>query len=606
MMIRLLVSILLVAVAAAQKRPYTGPAEGSYGNLRPEQKKLVQAWLTEFGRITGKKLDVATYESLTLSTRTTFDAVTHALLNTPLTAENGTSLGKALDLVEMVESAHGQLPGSRGDHQFRLYVKLKKNALDRLYASKEFKRTGDNTIYHLGYPINFRQQGGTPSIQISVTRTGRRADIDVDYRSSSGPKALVNGHLTAANSDVRAGNNPRVHARRWNGFEEWWRDFLGLFAAPAQTVSVALNIPVPDTPRVKASAPLEDAVHDYLQSWLVDGKPEQAFAYLSIVSYACLAEFQTGESIDSNLANLRILEQMRKAARAYGRVNSLEEVVQGAPLYAPGARPIQHPHGKLFSVEQLADDDARALDCRVRLKTDLAEELPAVSHQFGDKYASITRLRRENGGPTYLTQVWSKEEGYWKVVSWHLEHPFQRAAAPATAPRPAAAASRAKEFRAEPELIQATEDFFATWLQKRDFAKAAAYFAPEASGCSEIRDAGAPAAFLSGILAMLPRQGGAELIAPDEHSHPHLQEVPHRSAQMFLLARVSDDLAAMSECGAGYASRSATAGRPAFRTGRFQTIARLKVASGLGGAINLQWTKRDGNWQITAAHIVTH
>ena len=68
---------------------------------------------------------------------------------------------------------------------------------------EEFRRTADNAFFHQGYPISYRQDG-YPSIQISMTQDASRADIDVDYRSSRFPVALVNGHLSAANSDVRA------------------------------------------------------------------------------------------------------------------------------------------------------------------------------------------------------------------------------------------------------------------------------------------------------------------------------------------------------------------------------------------------------------------
>ncbi len=100
-----------------------------------------------------------------------------------------------------------------------MYVLLKDGTIDQLNRSREFKREGDNTVYHHGYPVNYRQQGGAPSIQISIALDGRRADIDVDYRSSSFPVALFNGHLTASNSDVRAGNNYDRHTVRWIGFQ---------------------------------------------------------------------------------------------------------------------------------------------------------------------------------------------------------------------------------------------------------------------------------------------------------------------------------------------------------------------------------------------------
>ena len=89
-----------------------------------------------------------------------------------------------------------------------------------LNRSREFKRGVDNTVYHKGYPINYREQGGSPSIQVSIAMDGRLADIDVDYRSSGFPVALLNGHLSASNSDVRAGDNAERHAERWLGISE--------------------------------------------------------------------------------------------------------------------------------------------------------------------------------------------------------------------------------------------------------------------------------------------------------------------------------------------------------------------------------------------------
>ena len=50
-------------------------------------------------------------------------------------------------------------------------------------------------------------------MQISMSEDGLQADIDVDYRSSGSPQSLFNGHLTASNSDIRAGENPNAAQR---------------------------------------------------------------------------------------------------------------------------------------------------------------------------------------------------------------------------------------------------------------------------------------------------------------------------------------------------------------------------------------------------------
>ena len=137
-------------------------------------------------------------------------------------------MGDALDLVQSIETINGKIPKARGDLQFRVYVILRPDALQTLRDSTQFFRDRDNTVYHHGYPLNWRQDGGAPSIQISMAADGRHADIDVDYRSSKFPAALFNGHLTAANSDVRAGNNTQRHLQRWEGLTDWWRNLFGL------------------------------------------------------------------------------------------------------------------------------------------------------------------------------------------------------------------------------------------------------------------------------------------------------------------------------------------------------------------------------------------
>ena len=153
--------------------------------------------------------------------------------------------------------------------------------MDKLYKCTQFRRTGDNSVYHIGYPINFRQQGGAPSIQFSITRTGLRADIDVDYRKSSGPTALINGHLTAGNSDVRAGGNYFRHINRWEGFGDWWQSLFGFTTLIPKSDLAALSSQY-HKPEVRDSQPVQAAALDFFKDWLVDGKPQIALAYMSV------------------------------------------------------------------------------------------------------------------------------------------------------------------------------------------------------------------------------------------------------------------------------------------------------------------------------------
>ena len=97
----------------AQQDPAGAEGPGStYSSLRPQQKRLVDDWFTRLSAVVKKPVDPAEgYENLPLSTRTTFNAVTHALLMTRLTDASGESLSdSAIELVD--KSRRGRRPDS--------------------------------------------------------------------------------------------------------------------------------------------------------------------------------------------------------------------------------------------------------------------------------------------------------------------------------------------------------------------------------------------------------------------------------------------------------------------------------------------------------------
>lgn len=222
LIILICLAFLTTDIYAFQTNPKNAAAKDSYAELMPQQKKLFNDFVQKYSKIFGTKISAEqSYEDSPVSVRTTFYAVTHALLISKLTDENGKSLGSALDVIDSLETIKGKVKGEGGDVQFRIYVVFKPDAYDTLKKSEQYKRTRDNSIYHKGYLISFRQGGGTPSTQVSMSRDKRRGDIDVDYRSSDFPKALFNGHLTAANSDARQGKNYPTHIERWAGLDDW-------------------------------------------------------------------------------------------------------------------------------------------------------------------------------------------------------------------------------------------------------------------------------------------------------------------------------------------------------------------------------------------------
>ncbi len=290
----------------------------SYSNLQPEQKRLVDDYVSHYNQTTGSNVvPQEAYDNARLSVRTTFDAVTHALLKAKLTDLHGKDLGCAIDLVDAVEEVMGEESAVGGDRQFRVYLYLKPNAVDVLAKSQEFFRDRDNSVYHKGFPICYRLKNGPPSIQFSVSRDSKMADVDVDYRSSGFPKSLVNGHLTASNSDVRAGNNLDKHDERWTGLNGWWREVFGLFGSggkpPKEQATDRLgNIPV--NPAVKGDQGVDKSAHDFLKSWVVNKQPNLSVAYFSRRSYPCLEAItqKNQNPIAPGMMRLGVLKAMDK------------------------------------------------------------------------------------------------------------------------------------------------------------------------------------------------------------------------------------------------------------------------------------------------------
>ena len=110
-----------------------------YTDLQEKPKSLFGPFADVYNESTGRNYTPQQYfDSLTISERTTYDAVTHALMNSHLTDDQGSSLGTALDLVQSLERIAGQYYGRGGDQQFRLYVNLLPGAEETLEKSQEF------------------------------------------------------------------------------------------------------------------------------------------------------------------------------------------------------------------------------------------------------------------------------------------------------------------------------------------------------------------------------------------------------------------------------------------------------------------------------------
>ena len=113
-----------------------------------EQKVLVDDRIRPFRATIQKYVDPEkAYNNLPLSSKTTFDGMARALLSTKLTDESGGKLGSAIQIIDRLDTKHGEVPGAKDDQQFRIYVQLKPAAVDVLDKSRE---SASNSTTHLG------------------------------------------------------------------------------------------------------------------------------------------------------------------------------------------------------------------------------------------------------------------------------------------------------------------------------------------------------------------------------------------------------------------------------------------------------------------------
>jgi hypothetical protein len=392
----------------------------AYADLAPRQKELFQTYIDGYNASRGSHYTVEEgFERLTVSEQTTFYGITHAALRSQLTDANRTSLGAPIDLIEGVDRIAGQYGGKGGDQQFRLYVRLKPGARETLEKSQEFFRDHENTVYHIGYPHSFRQNGKEPNMQFSLSEDGLRADIDVDYRSSKSPAALFNGHLTSSNSDVRAGENPSSHTARWSGLVLWWQDVFGKLkdSLPKDpdvlNTSRAVGPPTPlppDRPAGAAPDKIEDAAQEFLTDWLVRHQYDQALEFLSPNAFACLnlTGDARGRAMDAASARRELRKLMEYGVARLGTRPDLTSTIEAFIPRTPNQPVIDHPFKREFLLGPLPESTARQYLCN-------AASAPPLG-AAADYHGVVFTFRIDGGGTLGL--LWNREGGRWKIVSY--------------------------------------------------------------------------------------------------------------------------------------------------------------------------------------------
>jgi hypothetical protein len=507
--------------------------------------------------------------------------------------------------VERVDGVRGKVLGAAGDRQFRMYVRLTEGALDALERSQQFRRRADNTIYHKGYPINYRGEGGTPSIQVSAALDRRHADVDVDYRSSSFPVALFNGHLTASNSDVRAGSNYDRHSGRWTGLQNWWRSFFGISLRGPDEVDKS-DSTASGAPRI-GNKPVELMTEDFLKAWLLEGDIGTAMNYISPRAYACLGEDSDDPaSFDRGMAPFVLAHRLKLAHDALGRHESLAGLVVGVRLTNPGLQLVTQPHHAQFVVYSVPDDVAAAFDCENQLSLARNER---TRRRYGNYFGSTFYIKGPQS-PTPLALLWAREGGFWRIVSWQAETDTDKDVPAPPAPPVAAPA----HIQADASLVDAAHRFFESWLVRKDYATAFSYISPKAYGCYDlVRGPDQPAASSvedagTKIRAALEKSGEDvgqvrsldDVIGAAPPDHPAVRVNDHRYSRMFAVSSLPNAFTDSVDCTTrARGDRFSSDAPPEYGKG-FAVTVRVRTRGGEPPVLRLLWTRENGAWRITA------
>src|SRR6516164_2214363 len=583
----------------------------SYATLLPEQKRLVDDFVRRYNQTTGINIvPEQAYNGARISVRTTFDAVTHALVSTKLTNEKGQSLGRAIDLVDALDQVLGEEARAGGDRQFRMYAYLKPNAIDILSSSREFFHDKDNTVYHKGFPICYRLKNGPPSIQFSITRDKRMSDIDVDYRSSTFPKALFDGHLTAGNSDVRAGGNLATHDNRWEGLNGWWRQVfgfsLGSSAKPSKDATTGRAPAIPVNPRLTADQGIDASVHDFLTSWVGSRQPENAIAYLSPLSYPCLERARNKQKpIPPGVVRFNTMVAMDRFNASLGKATSVEDVFEAATNWKPDLKAEKNSYPAEFRLVEVPSDMAQYQEC----------VQPPAEEDGKDKgkfYSAALRGKQGDGRDKVMSLLWTKEGKYWKIIAIRIDDGSDADITPKTV----TAASPVPEaepdtIAGDPNAVKDITSFYQSWAGKRDPAGAVRYVSERSYQClaapsgaeKGMKPADRIQKALTNALARVPHGANlCDMMSSVQPVNVLVRPVEQTNSNTFAVMAVPDQMADSFLCQSRQLPEKTPELKP--RDAKYGTYylsaSRLNYGEEKSPALLLLWTNEKDLWKVVA------
>jgi hypothetical protein len=236
------------------------------------------------------------------------------------------------------------------------------------------------------------------------------------------PQAMFNGHLTSANSDVRAGDNHERHNGRWGGFVAWWQGIFGnlklrdeedqtdlLYTEPPEEPT---PLP-PNRPRGVKVGMIHDAVQEFLTDWLVRGDVDEAMEFLSPRSYACLNldEDVEEEILDARQARETLKDLMELSVDEMGDRDNLTEAIDEVIPWDKTVRVLSHPFERDFMVGEMTNRHAEQYVCG-----DIPARPAGTGDDYGTYWGVVFRFKAEGAGALGL--LWTREDGFWRIISY--------------------------------------------------------------------------------------------------------------------------------------------------------------------------------------------
>jgi hypothetical protein len=439
------------------------------------------------------------------------------------------------------------------------------------------------------------------------------SDIDVDYRSSRFPKALVDGHLTAGNSDVRAGNNLDTHDRRWKGLNGWWRQVFGFAldsgTKPPKEAETGRARAIPLNPRVKADEGIDQSAHDFLKAWVVDKQPNNAIPYFSLLSYPCLeAMAEKGQKpVPPGMVRVRLGIAMDKFNESTGTVASVGDVFEADKSWSPELKEVKSAYPTEFRLVSVPPDMALDEQC---VPVPSAEEAGKESKE--KFYATAFRGKQGDRRNRVMSLLWTKEGSYWKIVAIRLEDssdagftPKKNAAAPPVSePEP-------EKIAGDPNAVKDITEFYQAWIGKRDTARAASYASQSSYACltalseedKKMSSADRIRSALERPLEKIPQAPNlSDMMASVQPVNQLVRPVEQANSKAFAIMAVPDQKAGSFLCQSRHLPEQRPELKPAdAKYGAYYLSAsRFNYGKEESPALLLLWTKEKNSWKVIA------